>query len=232
MCRLNNFLKIKSNFDLKTHANNFFLIIIPICPHSALVCCKEWTLNCASLTRCIAELRGGWGSISSCEGTWPNVWIWASMDYGDKERRQSVCERVERGGGVRRVWVRANELSKWTAKLTLELKCWTVHRCFFQSCLPNEVTHKAKPSLEARQKVWEVSGTASSWPYMGKKKIATERKKQKTQPMCRHKLKSTSCSLLNGLRGWISEGHGKGHDWNQTDVILLSWTKKYMIINS
>lgn len=37
------------------------------------------------LTRCMAEERGGCGSISSWEGTWPHAWIWASITYEDKD---------------------------------------------------------------------------------------------------------------------------------------------------
>lgn len=111
-------LKIRSEFDLKTHVNNFFLIIIVVVPpHSGrlCVCSREWMLCCDSLTRCIAELRGGWGSINSCEGTWPNVWIWASVDY-----RESKQEREkEREQGVS-VW---QPCQAWFNRAALKWSC-------------------------------------------------------------------------------------------------------------
>lgn len=39
-------------------------------------CNVTWTLL---FTKCIAELRGGCGSIKSCEGVWPKFRIWFSM---------------------------------------------------------------------------------------------------------------------------------------------------------
>lgn len=38
------------------------------------------------LTRCMAEDRGGCGSISSWEGTWPLSWIWASISWNQRGR--------------------------------------------------------------------------------------------------------------------------------------------------
>lgn len=38
-----------------------------------------WSLKINFLTKCIAELRGGCGSIKSWEGVWPKLRIWLSI---------------------------------------------------------------------------------------------------------------------------------------------------------
>ena len=56
-----------------------------------------------ALTRCMAELRGGCGSISNWDGVCPKLWICASVacgrERGEKERErerlsQSICIKV------------------------------------------------------------------------------------------------------------------------------------------
>lgn len=46
----------------------------------------SWRSVESALTACMAEPRGGWGSMSSCEGVCPKLRIWASTAW--KGRRQ------------------------------------------------------------------------------------------------------------------------------------------------
>ena len=49
------------------------------------------------LTRCMAELRGGCGSISNWDGVCPKCWICASVACRKEKKRESKRERVQEG---------------------------------------------------------------------------------------------------------------------------------------
>ncbi len=56
----------------------------------------------AVLTRCMAELRGGCGSMSNWDGVCPTLWIWASVACSKRERKiqrkEEERERRREGG--------------------------------------------------------------------------------------------------------------------------------------
>ncbi len=56
----------------------------------------------AVLTRCMAELRGGCGSMSNWDGVCPTLWIWASVACSKRERKIQRKERKRETEGGRR----------------------------------------------------------------------------------------------------------------------------------
>lgn len=48
------------------------------------------------LTICIAELLGGWGSMSNWEGVWPKFRIWFSMAYSKEKGKHSLKVSINR----------------------------------------------------------------------------------------------------------------------------------------
>ncbi len=62
---------------------------------------NKYTLTHAVLTRCMAELRGGCGSMSNWDGVCPTLWIWASVACSKRERKIQRKERKRETDGVR-----------------------------------------------------------------------------------------------------------------------------------